>query len=125
MIQRFAIKNFLSITHLDLDFNYAEGKAPNGFQQMECWPFFTAGRGNIRIVPCMALVGPNASGKTNILKAFETLRNLVSLGINNNYTPNKLHPELQTTTFSLACFVNESVQEQSMRHHYADRKAHV
>ena len=118
MIQQFEIKNFLSITQLHLDFNYAEGKAPNGFRHMECWPFFTPNKDKIRIVPCLALVGPNASGKTNILKAFETFRNLISLGIYNNYRPNKLHPELQTTTFSLTCFVNEPVQNQSVLHHY-------
>ena len=77
MISKFRIQNFRSIVDLTLDFGYGEGKAPNGYKDLDTLPFLTAPN-NERLVPCMAFFGANASGKSNIIKAFLMMQILVS-----------------------------------------------
>lgn len=102
MISRFHVKNFRSIVDLDLSFRYGEGKAPGGYKDMQTMPFLEDKTG--RYVPCMAIYGANASGKTNLVKAMITYSRLlldrakVSYASLNN---NKLHPELKVTTLEM------------------------
>lgn len=102
MISSLFIRNFRSILELNLDFTYGEGKAPNGYQSLESMPFIEA-PGKQRLVPCMAFFGANASGKTNILKAFATLKLLVRDGktLSEAYEPNLLNPKFSDTEFAL------------------------
>ena len=72
MIAQFKIKNFRSILDMTLDLQYAEGKAPNGYRNSDTFPFLEDATGR-RLVPCLAIFGANASGKTNIVKAMKTL----------------------------------------------------
>ena len=74
MIVRFGVKNFRSIADIDLDFSYGEKRAPNRYQDMVRQPFLENKYGQARVVPCMALFGANAAGKSNIIKAFQVLR---------------------------------------------------
>lgn len=99
MLCYFFVRNFRSIVELRLDLAYGEGKAPNGYRSEEVIPFVDGGRGE-RLVPCLALFGANASGKTNILKALLALKRLVTDGValSETYEPNLLHPELVGTT---------------------------
>src|ERR1035437_2598201 len=101
MLSSFYIQNFRSILELKLDFAYGELKAPNGFKQMEVLPFLEAGI-NHRLVPCMAFFGANASGKTNLLKAFGTLKQMLRAGgpLPQFYEPNLLNPKYAQTTFA-------------------------
>lgn len=106
MLFSFHIQNFRSILDLKLDFSYGEGKAPNGYQDREIMPFIEAGN-NQRMVPCMAFFGANASGKTNILKAFEGLKQLLRNGesLSDLYEPNLLNPRFSDTTFAAGFFI--------------------
>lgn len=106
MLSSFLIRNFRSILELRLDFTFGEGKAPNRYKEQEVMPFLD-GPGKQRLVPCMAFFGANASGKTNILKAFNTLGLLVRAGGNllEHFDPNMLNRKFGDTTFELT-FVN-------------------
>lgn len=106
MLSSFHIQNFRSILDLKLDFSYGEGKAPNGYQEQEIMPFIEAGD-NQRLVPCMAFFGANASGKTNILKAFGALKQLIRNGesLSDLYEPNLLNPKFSETTFTAGFFI--------------------
>lgn len=99
MISRFHVKNYRSIVDLDLSFTYDEGKAPRGFKDMTTWPFLEDKTG--RYVPCLAIYGANASGKTNIIKALATFKEIVNKGIKKQHNPNKLHPDLSDTLFEI------------------------
>lgn len=104
MLASFFIRNFRSILELTLDFSYAEGKAPNRHSYSEIIPFFEATKGK-RFVPCMAYFGANASGKSNLIKAFSALDDLILTGkpLASLYEPNLLNPKFHETTFDL-CF---------------------
>ena len=111
MITTFHIQNFRSILDLNLDFTYAEGKAPNGHQTSERVAFFDhAGK---RPVPCVAFFGSNASGKTNLLKAFSTLKQLVVKGteLSDAYEPNLLNPKFSDSTLTLQFVIGEDLYE--------------
>ncbi len=107
MISSFFIQNFRSILNLKLDFSYGEGKAPNGYHKQEILPFIDAGD-NHRLVPCLAFFGANASGKTNILKAFGGLRQLLQDGgkLADFFDPNLLNTKFSETTFEPEFFLN-------------------
>jgi predicted ATPase len=102
MLSSFFVQNFRSILALKLDFSYGEGKAPNGYQGQELMPFIEAAR-NVRLVPCMAFFGANASGKTNLLKAFGTLHQLILKGgkLADLFEPDLLNPKFTETTFEI------------------------
>lgn len=106
MLSSFFIRNFRSILELHLDFSYGEGKAPNGYQTQEILPFIEADNKQ-RLVPCAAFFGANASGKTNLLKAFNTLRQLLREGgkLVDLFEPNLLNPKFAETTFETEFFV--------------------
>lgn len=107
MLSSFLIRNFRSILELRLDFTFGEGKAPNRYKEQEVMPFLD-GPGKQRLVPCMAFFGANASGKTNILKAFRTLKSLVrgDATLLEHFDPNLLNRKFEDTTFELT-FVND------------------
>lgn len=102
MLSKFFVQNFRSILSLKLDFSYGEGKAPNGYKSQEIMPFIEVSN-NQRLVPCMAFFGANASGKTNILKAFAALKQLLREGgeLHDLYEPNLLNPKFSDTTFAV------------------------
>lgn len=68
MIKKLSIKNFRSIGDLVVDFTFAEGKAPNDYEQIPRTPFIEDA--GARSVPIAAIFGANASGKSNIIRAF-------------------------------------------------------
>lgn len=83
-----------------MDFTYGEGKAPNGHQTQDILPFIEAANKQ-RLVPCAAFFGANASGKTNLLKAFEALAALISRGapLAEVFEPNLLNAKFAESTF--------------------------
>lgn len=101
MLSSFFVQNFRSILELKLDFAYSEGKAPNGYQDQEIMPFIETANKQ-RLVPCMAFFGANASGKTNLLKAFGVLKVLLRDGgkLADLFDPNLLNPKFADTTFA-------------------------
>ena len=89
MLLYYKVRNYRSIEYVDVNFRFAEKKAPNGYKEREILPFI--GIDSIRGVPTLALYGPNASGKTNIIKAFDTLQRIVRNRFKESLSdPNKL-----------------------------------
>jgi hypothetical protein len=79
---------------------YAEKKAPNGYKQMELQPFLEEDM--TRTVPCLAIYGANASGKSNIIKAFSSLVQIIKSKYDpKNFSPNRLHPNNQVISYAL------------------------
>lgn len=115
MLSSFFIQNFRSILELRLDFTYGEGKAPNGYLDQEVMPFLDAPQKK-RLVPCTAFFGANASGKTNILLAFQALNRLVLEGKPpaEIYEPNLINPKFATSTFTIEFFADEESYEYSI-----------
>ena len=104
MIAQFKVKNFRSILDLTLDFRFTEGKAPNGYKNWETLPFLEDAAGH-RLVPCLAIFGANASGKSNIIYAMQAFRSAVTGNKDKPVTlffePNKLRDEQKTTVFEM------------------------
>ena len=102
MLSSFFVQNFRSILSLKMDFSYGEGKAPNGYKNQEIMPFIEVAD-NQRLVPCMAIFGANASGKTNLLKAFGALDQLILKGVKlgDLFEPNLLNPKFTETVFEI------------------------
>ena len=119
MIKSFTVQNFKSILDLTLDFSYSEGKAPNGYEEMETLPFLELVKNKkkpIRLVPCMALYGANAAGKSNIIYALYTLKTIIYSGIENLYTPNKLNYKYETTTFILEIYIKNILYKYELQY---------
>ncbi len=121
MLSSFSIQNFRSILELRLDFAYGEGKAPNGYQGQEVMPFIEAAN-KARLVPCMAFFGANASGKTNLLKAFGVLQWLIRKGgsLAKSYEPNVLNPKFTNTTFAVEFITGGGLLEYRIQYNAAE-----
>lgn len=98
MLSYFKIINFRSILDLKLDLAFAEGKAPNGYEESDFLPF--VGQED-KYVPILTLLGANASGKTNVLYAFNVFKNILLGGVVNFYFPNELNKKYEATTFEV------------------------
>ncbi|MBQ8807442.1 MAG: ATP-binding protein [Bacteroidaceae bacterium] len=110
MLVFFRICNFKSIVETTVDMRYGEGKAPNGYKEMEHYPFleYQAENGQVlRLSPVLAIYGQNAGGKTTLVEAMNTLRRCLFEN-KLHYRPNKLHPDLKDSTFEI-CFASEGV----------------
>ncbi len=105
MITLFHVQNYKSIVDATLDLRYAEGKAPPKWQTSSRLPFWQDSATNERIVPCLAVYGPNAAGKTNLFAALETLKQSVILpkiDIRELFRPNRIVSCGPESTFELA-----------------------
>ena len=95
MLVFFRICNFRSIVETTIDMRYGEGKAPNGYKEMEHYPFleYQAENGKVlRLSPVLAIYGLNAGGKTTLVEAMNTLRRCLFEN-KLHYRPKKLHPD--------------------------------
>lgn len=111
MIAQFKIKNFRSILDMTLDFRFTEGKAPNGYKNWDTLPFLEDDTGH-RLVPCLAIFGANASGKTNIINAMLFFRHVVTgrdVPVTEFFEPNKLHDGQNLTVFELTAILDGAV----------------
>lgn len=113
MISYFRAKNYRSIVDATLDLRYGEGKAPNGYLESERLPFLKENGCKERLVPCLALFGSNANGKTNLLRALSTMQTAVSssrIDIRQIYDPNQIVTTGQKDTeFTLEFVKNGAV----------------
>lgn len=108
MLVYFRIRNFKSVVDTTIDMRYGEGKAPNGYRNMETLPFIqcdVSGHPSVRLSPVMAIYGQNAGGKTTLVKAMHVLLRIL-FSDKLLYFPNKLHAKEEETTFEIA-FVYE------------------
>lgn len=113
MLVSFRVKNFKSIVDATLDLRYGEGKAPNGYAEMDRMPFLQADMGEnapkntrpLRVVPVLAIYGQNAGGKSTMVEAMREFWRLICTYPLNSYAeqlsfqPNVLHPELRETEY--------------------------
>ncbi len=106
MLSSFIIRNFKSILDLKVDFSYAEGKAPNGYKELDTIPFLNA-TAKDKLIPCLSVYGANASGKTNIIKALFNLKEVIKDGIKGKFSPNKLNREFDHTFFKINFYINK------------------
>lgn len=91
MLTKFSISNFRSIVNLTLDFTFGEKRAPNGYQNQDRMPFVEDGQ--VRAVPCLALFGANAAGKSNIILAMRVFMELVrgkKVDVRKMFDPNRI-----------------------------------
>ena len=107
MLSYFKIRNFKSILDVTVDFSYAEGKAPNNYEQLNTIPFLEVDKKN-RFVPCMAFYGANASGKSNIVMALLVLNQILHKGIIGHFFPNKLNPKYNYSSFEIEFFKDKT-----------------
>ena len=107
MITRFRIKNFRSIVDLVLDMTYGEKRAPNGYREMERLPFIEDG--SAHAVPCLALFGANAAGKSNVIRGVRSFMEMVGrkkVDVRRLYDPN----QIVTTVGASTMFEGEIVK---------------
>lgn len=130
MIKSFTIQNFKSILDLTLDFTYDEGKAPNGYKEMETLPFLEIKRSIkehklnktaikkevIRTVPSLALYGANAAGKSNIIQALSVMEEVIGKGIENTYKPNKLNKKYDYTVFIVEICIDKKIYKYELKY---------
>lgn len=109
MLAYFTIQNFKSILDMKIDFTYAEKKAPNGYREMQMLPFLHD-NGKQRVVPCLALYGANASGKSNVIQAFSIFKSIITKGLKPQFfNPNRLNTKHETTSFELGFYLEASL----------------
>lgn len=104
MISYFQIKNYRSIADAIVDLRYGEGKAPNGYQSSPRLAFLNEEGCRERLVPCLALFGSNANGKTNLLRAMATLQTAIAnsrIDVRALYDPNRIVTFHDSTEFVL------------------------
>lgn len=120
MLVSFRVKNFKSIVDATLDLRYGEGKAPNGYAEMDRMPFLQAEMGEnapkntrpLRVVPVLAIYGQNAGGKSTMVEALRDFWQLVCTLSFSPFTeklvfrPNVLHPELRATEYVVEALVH-------------------
>ncbi|MFR9534941.1 MAG: ATP-binding protein [Rikenellaceae bacterium] len=117
MITNFRVKNFRSIVDMELTFTYDEGKAPNGYKEWDTWAFLEDKKTGTRAVPCLALYGANASGKSNIILALANFLKLVEFGKKSLFEtskapffqPNKIHTDEENCMYSIQAAFNDNV----------------
>ena len=87
MLKSFSIKNFVAMPDLTVPFEFAEAKAPSGYQR-EHYHFFIEHPKKVRLVPMLALAGDKNAQRL----PFTALETLKALMLNDNelaelYTP--------------------------------------
>lgn len=107
MLISFYVRNYKSILDEEFKFEFAEGKAPNGYKEGDYFTFLSNKK--VRVVPAFAILGANGSGKSNILNAFDTLRGVIRDGIEGKYRPNKLNQKYSSTVFSVRLAVKDDI----------------
>ena len=117
MISYVQVKNFRSIVDAVMDLRYDEGKAPNGYKMSPRLAFLNEANCMERLVPCLALFGANANGKTNLLRAVAALQMAIAnsrIDIRQTYDPNRIVTCLEPTEFIIGFVKDEAVYEYAL-----------
>ena len=108
------IKNFRSILDTEISMTFEEGKAPNRYKELARLPFLEESK--LRLVPCLAIYGANAGGKSNIIRAFLAFDRLLKFGVAAAYDPNRLFPGNEISSFEAKILLKGSVYTYSVEH---------
>ena len=104
MLVEIRIRNFKCIRDLTVDLRYPHKKAPNGYKGFSRHGFLECGKA-VRVVPTLAIFGPNTSGKSSILQAVAELSSIVKFGIQpRNFIQNRFNTnkgEISTSSLGL------------------------
>lgn len=102
MLEYFEIKNFKSILDEKIDFKTNQ-RLPNHYNNEDSEENYFFKKNGKKYIPINAFWGANASGKTNIIEAFNTFKKIVLYGnLYSNFCPNKLLDNLDNTIFELS-----------------------
>ncbi len=104
MISDIQIKNFRSVVEATIDLRYGEDKAPKGHKDSPRLAFLTEKGCAERFVPCLALFGSNANGKTNLLQAVAVLQQVLArsqIDVRRVYDPNRMITCPDPTAFKI------------------------
>ena len=111
MLIRFAVENYNSFKERQV-FSMAAGKQTRH-------PSHCLTINGKRLLKCSFFFGANASGKTNIIKAFDVFKKILLSRIDNLYIPNKLNKAFTSTFFELSFFVkNKEFTCEIVNYHY-------
>lgn len=126
------IKNYKSIVNTTLDLRYGERKAPNGYMQMNRYPFLQNSQVGslddttsvpLRVVPTLAIYGANACGKSTIVEAIKDMLNCLWVDTHEHqlpvWKPNRLHPELDMSSFAIQFIAEGKLYEYSFSYNYS------
>lgn len=124
MILTFHIQNFKSIVDLTFNTLYADedkeslcDENPYHIYLEECQQ---------KVPPILAIYGPNASGKTNIIEAFNIFQKIIFNGLRYNYyTPNKLVQNATDTHFNITFTHNKGIYNYSLTYNEVSIKEEV
>ena len=106
MLTRIHISNYRSIYKLDLDLSYADKNLIEDYEESDRIHFLEQNKK--RFVPCLALYGANASGKTNIVRALSVFRRVVLKGVSKDaFDPNLLNVQQPATLFEISFIYQE------------------
>ena len=109
MIKYITLNNFGSILNATLYLTFGESKAPRGYQDSQTMPFIEIDKA--RVVPSLALIGPNASGKTTFIRGFFAVHDFLMHG-RRPYNPYRLRiSSLPTTKIEVAWFDKDLLAE--------------
>ena len=117
MISYVRVKNFRSVVDATMDLRYDEGKAPNGYKKSPRLPFLKEDGCAERLVPCLALFGANANGKTNLLRAVAALQVAIAnsrIDIRQTYDPNRIVTCPEETEFVIGFVKDKAVYEYAL-----------
>ena len=119
MLEYFKIKNFKSILDEKIDFKTNQ-RLPNHYNNEDSEENYFFKKNGKKYIPINAFWGANASGKTNIVKAFDIFKKVVLHGnLFYNFYPNKLLNNASNTIFELCANINNNDYTYSIE--YNDR----
>ncbi len=107
MIKYISINNYGSILDATLHFTFEESKAPRGYHDFQTIPFIEIGKN--RLVPSLALIGPNASGKTRFIRAFSAIHDFIMSG-KNPHAPYELRASPLPTTKIEIVWIDKAIE---------------
>ena len=103
MLYRLNIKNFKSIVDLTLDMSFGQKRL---VEKDVIYALEPTKKIADRVVPVECIYRPNASGKSNLVKAIKVFREIVVDGlVFSSYQPNKLRFIKEPTCFSIEFLV--------------------
>lgn len=124
MLLDFSIENYRSIKDkISLNLSY-EQRAPKNYEESDVLHFIEL-KNKIKTTPVLSILGSNASGKSNMIKALRTFKNIVSRDLNYKEAPFPYDPFLlsdyddKKTSFEIKFYKNDAVYKYALAYNNA------